>query len=93
MKTCQFSLMGIFWIYRFDAAKTCPEPSTFVNKKEKVLKVKVCHLTQFALFWTFEAEYGIFEFDKQTNGMFSHPTTNVLRVSECFAYTFQIKAF
>ena len=57
------------FIYRFDAVKTCPEPWTHVDKKAKVLKVKICHLTQFALFWTFEAEYGIFEFDKETNGM------------------------
>ena len=36
----------------------------------KMLKVHVCHLTQFALFWTFEAENGIIEFNKYTNGMF-----------------------
>lgn len=54
---------------RYDAAKTCPEPWADVDKKAKVLRVKVCHLTQFALFWTFEAENGIFEFDKPTNGM------------------------
>ena len=56
------------FIFRFDAAKTCPEPWTHVDKKAKVLKVKICHLTQFALFWTFEAEYGILEFEKETNG-------------------------
>ena len=60
----------IFYTYRFDAAKTCPEPSTYVDKKEKVLKVKVCHLTQFALFWTLEAENGIFEFEKGRNGIY-----------------------
>ena len=60
----------IHFINRFDAAKTCPEPWTKVDKKAKVLKVNVCHLTQFALFWTFEAENGIFEFDGQTNGMY-----------------------
>lgn len=59
----------MYFINRFDAAKTCPEPWTHVDKKAKVLKVKICHLTQFALFWTFEAEYGILEFDKGTNGM------------------------
>jgi hypothetical protein len=57
------------FINRFDAAKTCPVPWSYVDKKAKVLKLKVCHLTQFALFWTFEAENGILEFDKGTNGM------------------------
>ena len=55
---------------RFDAAKTCPEPWSFVDREAKVLKVQVCHLTQFALFWSFQAENGIIEFLKENNGMF-----------------------
>ena len=54
---------------RYDAAKTCPEPWVHVDKPAKVLKVKLCHLTQFALFWTFEAENGVVEFSKQLNGI------------------------
>ena len=55
--------------HRHDAAKTCQDPWTNVDKKAKILEVKVCHLTQFSLFWTFEDEKGIFGFDKGTNGM------------------------
>lgn len=61
----------IYFIFcrRRDAAKTCQEPWTYVDEKAKILKVKVCHLTQFSLFWTFEDEKGIFGFVKATNGM------------------------
>ncbi|CAB4011511.1 Hypothetical predicted protein [Paramuricea clavata] len=62
----------------FQAAKTCPEPWTYVDKKAKVFKVKVCHLTQFALFWTFKAENGIFEFDKGVNDTLPRPPPNAL---------------
>ena len=55
---------------RFDAAQTCPEPWSFVDRQAKLLKVQVCHLTQFALFWTFQAENGLIEFKKGNNGTF-----------------------
>lgn len=59
-----------FIIARFDASKTCVEPSVKVVKQKKVIEVKICHLTQFALFWTFDAENGMFEFKQISNGMF-----------------------
>ena len=71
----------------FDAAKTCPEPSTYVDKEAKVLKVKVCHLTQFALFWTFEAENGIFEFHGGTNdSLTKSPPHGVIEESNTVIY-------
>ncbi len=69
VSTNSFNMVLLSPINRFDAAKTCPQPWTYVDKKAKVLKVNVCHLTQFALFWTFDAEYGIFNFDEENNGM------------------------
>ncbi|XP_028399178.1 uncharacterized protein LOC114522645 isoform X2 [Dendronephthya gigantea] len=65
----------------FDAAKTCPEPWTFVDHAAKLLKVHVCHLTQFALFWTFTAENGIIEFlnDSSTGQPKQAITLNIVR--------------
>ena len=48
---------------RMDAAHTCPEPWSHVNKSAKILSVKVCHLTQFAFFWSFSAQYGMIQWN------------------------------
>jgi len=48
----------------FDAALTCPEPWSYVNRSVKLLEVNVCHLTQFAFFWSFYAKHGLILFDK-----------------------------
>lgn len=53
--------------YRFDAALTCPEPWSHVNHSIKLLEVNVCHLTQFAFFWTFTLKHGFILFEKNTS--------------------------
>lgn len=64
---CFLYITKLFYI-RYDASKTCPKPWSQVDRAAKLLRVKVCHLTQFALFWTFIAEYGIVEFERSYNG-------------------------
>ena len=54
----------MFHLSRFDAALTCPEPWSHVNRSVKLLEVNVCHLTQFAFFWSFHARHGLILFDK-----------------------------
>lgn len=49
---------------RYDAALTCPEPWTYVNHSMKLLEVNVCHLTQFAFFFSFYAQNGLVLLDK-----------------------------
>ncbi|XP_022799532.1 uncharacterized protein LOC111337483 [Stylophora pistillata] len=48
----------------FDAKLTCPEPWSIVNRSVKLLEVNVCHLTQFAFFFSFQAEHGLLLFWK-----------------------------
>ncbi|KAJ7366000.1 hypothetical protein OS493_002742 [Desmophyllum pertusum] len=48
----------------FDAALTCPEPWSHVNRSIKLLEVHVCHLTQFAFFFSFFAQNGLIQFNK-----------------------------
>ena len=57
-------------IPRFDASLTCPEPWSHVNKSIKLLTVKVCHLTQFAFFWSFYAQHGLVLFDKNNSSKY-----------------------
>ena len=35
-----------------------------MNRSIKLLEVNVCHLTQFAFFWSFVAKHGLVLFDK-----------------------------
>ena len=53
---------------RFDAALTCPEPWSHVNRSMKLLEVNVCHLTQFAFFFSFYGQNGLILFDKNNSG-------------------------
>ncbi|EDO42273.1 predicted protein [Nematostella vectensis] len=50
-----------------DASLTCPEPWYHVNRTIKMLTVNVCHLTQFAFFWTFKAQRGLMLFEKNSS--------------------------
>ncbi|XP_068689656.1 uncharacterized protein [Montipora foliosa] len=50
-----------------DAALTCHEPWSHVNRSIKLLTVNVCHLTQFAFFWSFEAQHGLLILDKNSS--------------------------
>ncbi|XP_015767122.1 PREDICTED: uncharacterized protein LOC107345883, partial [Acropora digitifera] len=50
-----------------DAALTCPEPWSHVNRSMKQLTVHVCHLTQFAFLWSFKAQHGLLLFDKNSS--------------------------
>ncbi|XP_068740821.1 uncharacterized protein [Montipora capricornis] len=50
-----------------DAALTCPEPWSHVNRSIKLLTVNVCHLTQFAFLWSFKAQHGLLILDKNSS--------------------------
>ena len=53
-----------FFSSRLDAALTCPEPWSHVNRSIKLLEMHVCHLTQFAFFFSFYVQNGLILFDK-----------------------------
>ncbi|XP_031557393.1 uncharacterized protein LOC116294015 [Actinia tenebrosa] len=52
------------WI---DASLSCPEPWQYINRTIKLLTVHICHLTQFAFFWSFKAKNGLIMFEKNTS--------------------------
>ncbi|KAL9987460.1 hypothetical protein ACROYT_G001773 [Oculina patagonica] len=64
----------------FDAALTCPEPWSHVNHSMKLLEVNVCHLTQFAFFFSFSAQNGLILFDKNHSIYDSNGDIQVSRV-------------
>ena len=66
-----FAPQEIFVHNRFDASLTCPKPWSHVNKTIKLLTVDVCHLTQFAFFWSFTAQHGMVLFDKNSSSKYS----------------------
>ncbi|KAL9987450.1 hypothetical protein ACROYT_G001763 [Oculina patagonica] len=63
----------------FDAALTCPEPWSHVNHSMKLLEVNVCHLTQFAFFFSFFAQNGLILFDKNHSTYSTNGHIEVLR--------------
>ncbi|KAL9987468.1 hypothetical protein ACROYT_G001781 [Oculina patagonica] len=66
----------------FDAALTCPEPWSHVNRSIKLLELNVCHLTQFAFFFSFSAQNGLILFDKNRSIYDSNGDIQVLRVEQ-----------
>ena len=48
-----------------------------MNRSVKLLEVNVCHLTQFAFFWSFYAKHGLILFDK------THSSKYIRTVKEC----------
>ena len=57
----------LLFLLRFDASLTCPEPWSHANKSIKLLKVNVCHLTQFSFLWSFYAQNGLVLLDKNNS--------------------------
>ena len=55
---------------RTDAALTCPDPWSHVNRSIKLLTVNVCHLTQFAFLWSFKAQHGMLILDKNSSSKY-----------------------